>query len=124
MNNAEMMERIARTAPRFRARFVVSYYLLTILTGSFLLFFHGSLAFPADLIASVAYLAVTALFYDLSKPANRSHFLLAAFFNLVERALGKLRVHPSERVADSEISHRGRALTSRTDVPAQRGISH
>jgi hypothetical protein len=106
MSNAEMMERIAKTAPRFKARFVFSYYLLTILTGAFLLFFHGRLAFVADLIASVCYLAVTALFYDLSKPVNRSLFLLAALFNLVVRALGKLSFHPSQRIAGSRAPHR------------------
>jgi hypothetical protein len=100
MSSAEMMERIARTTPRFKARFVVSYYLLTILTGAFLLFFHGRLAFAADLIASVCYLTVTALFYDLSKPVNRSLFLLAAFFNLMARALGKLSFHPSGRISN------------------------
>ena len=106
MSNAEMMERIAKTAPRFRARFVVSYYLLTILTGVFLLFFHGRFAFAADLMASVCYLAVTALFYDLSKPVNRSLFLLAAFFNLVARAPGKLSFHPSGAIADTGARHR------------------
>ncbi len=106
MSNAEMMERIAMASPRLRARFVASYYLLTILTGAFLLFFHGRLAFAADLIASVCYLAVTALFYDLSKPVNRSLFLLAALFNLVARALGKLSFHASGRIADSGASHR------------------
>ena len=100
MSNAEMMERIVMASPRLRARFVASYYLLTILTGAFLLFFHGRLAFAADLIASVCYLAVTALFYDLSKPVNRSLFLLAA------RALGKLSSHASGRIADSGASHR------------------
>jgi len=107
MSNAEMMERITKTAPRFRARFVVSYYLLTILTGSFLLFFHGRLAFAADLVASVCYLAVTALFYELSKPVNRSLFLIAALFNLVVRALGKLSFHSSQRIADSGAPHLG-----------------
>ncbi len=106
MSNAEMMERLAMASPRLRARFVASYYLLTILTGAFLLFFHGRLAFAADVIASVCYLAVTALFYDLSKPVNRSLFLLAALFNLVARALGKLSFHASGRIADSGASHR------------------
>lgn len=105
MSNAEMMERIAKTAPRFKAGFVVIYYLLTIVTGSLLLFFHGRLAFAADLTASVFYLAVTALFYDLSKPVNRSLFLLAAFFALVARAGGKLRFHPFGRIADSQAPH-------------------
>jgi len=66
-----MMERIADRLPRHRAKFVITYYLLTILTAVFVLFFHGRLAFAADLIATVFYIAMTALFYDLSKPVNR-----------------------------------------------------
>ncbi len=121
MSNAEMMERIAKTASRFKARFVVSYYFLTILTGAFLLFFHGRLAFTADLSASVCYLAVTALFYDLSKPVNRSLFLLAAFFNLVAGALGKLSFHPSGRIADSGAPHQERTPQGWHGRAAQRG---
>ena len=109
MSNVEMMERIAKTAPRLRARFVVFYYLLTILTGALLLFSHGRLAFAADLIASLCYLAVTALFYDLSRPASRS-FFFAAFFDLAAWALGKLGVHPSGRNTDSQAPHRERNL--------------
>ena len=107
MSNVERMERIAKTAPRLKARFVVSYYLITILTGAFLLLFHGRLAFAADLIASLCYLGVTALFYDLSKPVNRSLFLLVAFFNLVARALRKLSFHPSGSIADHGAPHLG-----------------
>jgi len=110
MSNVEMMERIAKTAPRLRARFVVFYYLLTILTGALLLFSHGRLAFAADLIASLCYLAVTALFYDLSRPASRSFFFFAAFFDLAAWALGKLGVHPSGRNTDSQAPHRERNL--------------
>jgi hypothetical protein len=121
MSNAEMMERIAKTASRFKASFVVSYYFLTILTGAFLLFFHGRLAFTADLSASVCYLAVTALFYDLSKPVNRSLFLLAAFFNLVAGALGKLSFHPSGRIADSGAPHQERTPQGWHGRAAQRG---
>ena len=57
-------------ATRFRARVVGVYYLLTILIGVFVLFFHGRRAFTADIIATVFYVAVTALFYDLSKALN------------------------------------------------------
>ena len=57
-------------ARRFRSRFVGAYYLLTILIGVFVLFFHGRLAFTADIIASVFYVAATALVYDLSKALN------------------------------------------------------
>jgi len=66
-----MMKQIADGLPRHRAKFVIAYYLLTILTGVFVLSFHGRLAFAADLIATVFYIAMTALFYDLSKPAKR-----------------------------------------------------
>jgi hypothetical protein len=72
MSTAEMMGQITKASPRFRAKFVGVYYLLTILTGAFVLFFHGRSAFAADLIAAVFYIAVTTLFYDLSKPANKS----------------------------------------------------
>jgi hypothetical protein len=56
---------------RYRSRFVALYYLLTILMGAFILFFHGRVALTADIIATVFYLAATALFYDLSKQVNR-----------------------------------------------------
>lgn len=58
-------------ATRFRSRFVALYYLLTIVMGAFILFFHGRAALTADVIATVFYLAVTAFFYDLSKRVNR-----------------------------------------------------
>jgi len=71
MSAAEMMGRIARVVPSHGTQFVGAYYLLTVLTGAFVLLFHGRLAFAADLIASVFYIAMTALFYDLSKTVNR-----------------------------------------------------
>src|SRR6266849_9467095 len=46
------------------------------------------LGFAADLIMTACYIAVTALFYDLFKPVNRSLSLLAAFFSLVGCAIG------------------------------------
>lgn len=58
-------------ATRYRSRFVALYYLLTILMGAFILFFHGRVALTADIIATICYLALTALFYDLSRPVNR-----------------------------------------------------
>jgi hypothetical protein len=59
-------------ATRYRGRFVALYYLLTILMGAFVLLFHGRAALAADVIATVFYLALTALFYDLSKHVNTS----------------------------------------------------
>lgn len=54
-----------------RGRFVALYYLLTILMGALVLLFHGRMALTIDVIATVFYLALTALFYDLSKTGNR-----------------------------------------------------
>jgi hypothetical protein len=63
-----MTQTIARIATRHKARLVGLYYLLTIFTGSFVLFFHGRLAFLADLVAVACFLALTVVLYDLSKP--------------------------------------------------------
>ena len=83
MSTAVMTERNAEASPRFRARITAAFYLLTILMGGLVLFVHGKWALLVDLIATTGYVAVTALFYDLSKPVNRSLPLLAALFNLV-----------------------------------------
>ena len=64
--------RIAEALARRGAMFVGLYYLLTILIGAFLLFFHGRSAFVSDLIASGCYLCATVVFYDLSKSVNTS----------------------------------------------------
>ncbi len=67
MGTAQITRRIAEGSSRLRSRLVIFYYLLTILTGAFVLFFHGQLAFAADLVVSVVYIGITALFYVLSK---------------------------------------------------------
>jgi uncharacterized protein DUF4386 len=107
-----MTQRMTEASPRFKARIAGVFYLLTILTGGFALFVGGRLVvsddavatatnilahkplfrlgFAADLIAAACYIAVTALFYDLFKPVNRSLSLLAAFFGLVGCAIGAL----------------------------------
>jgi hypothetical protein len=46
---------------------VVIFYLLTFLTGGFFLFGGGRLGLVTELIAGVAYISVTVLFYALSK---------------------------------------------------------
>lgn len=66
-----MTHAIAQASTKHRARFVGAYYVLTILMGAFVLFFHGKLALMADLVATAFYIAITLLFYDLFRPANR-----------------------------------------------------
>jgi hypothetical protein len=109
MSTGEMTERIAEVSPRFRARIAGVFYLLVFLLGGFALFASGRLVVSGDaaatatnilaheplfrlgwafnLITTACYIAVTALFYDLFKPVNRSLSLLAAFFSLVGCAI-------------------------------------
>jgi divalent metal cation (Fe/Co/Zn/Cd) transporter len=73
MSTSEITKRITESSRRHQAAFVGFYYLLTILTGAFLLFFRGSLALAADLIASALYIAMTVLLYELFRPRDRKH---------------------------------------------------
>jgi hypothetical protein len=67
MNRAEMKERIGEASPSFKARIAAAFYLVTILMGGVVLFAQGRLGFAVDLIATACYVAVTALFYRLSR---------------------------------------------------------
>jgi len=67
MSTAEMKERFAEASPRFKSRITGLFYLITILTGIVVLFAQGRLGLVFDLIACVWYIAVTALFYQLSR---------------------------------------------------------
>jgi hypothetical protein len=105
MNTPVMMERIAEASPHPGARITGVVYLLYFLTAVLGEFFLKGLVVSGDaaatannilahqplfrlglatgMIATAFYIAVTALFYDLFKPVNRSLSLLAAFFSLV-----------------------------------------
>src|SRR4029077_12447719 len=102
MNATPMMGRLEETSPRLEARITGAFYLLTILTGIFaegfvsgrlgvdgapaataknILTHRGlfQLGFAVYLIEMACQIVMTALFYDLLKPAGRSVSLVAAF---------------------------------------------
>lgn len=85
-----MTDRISSESPHLKARVAGIFYAVTIVTGAYGLFAgHANpWGHVANLVAGAAYLAVTALLYDLLRPVNNSLSLLAAFFSLVGVASG------------------------------------
>jgi len=72
-----------------KARIAGVFYLITFVAGSAsLALTSGKLA--VDLIAELAYVGVTVLFYQIFKPVNRNVSLLAAVFSLAGIAIGAL----------------------------------
>jgi hypothetical protein len=67
MNKTEMNGRNAEVSPRFQARITGVFYLVTIVTGLVILFAHGRLGLAFDVITSVCYVAMAAVFYTLSR---------------------------------------------------------
>ena len=90
------MESLANASPRLKARIAGVFYLLTFLTGAIAVISGGSRPVGsgnvANLIATVCYLGVTLLFYDIFKPVNRSVSLLAALMSLLGCAATVLSV--------------------------------
>jgi hypothetical protein len=105
MSTDGMMERIAETSPRLKARIAGALSLLTILTGVFAqMYVSGRLVVDGDAAATAAnilthkswfqlgftvylvemacQIAMTAVFYDLLKPAGKGVSLVAAFLGL------------------------------------------
>ena len=105
MNTAVMTKRITEMSPRLKARMAGGWWLLyismavlagfarrglvvngdAVATTTNILAHEGlfRLGFAADLLAIACYVAMTALFYELFKPVNRTVSLLAAFFSMV-----------------------------------------
>src|SRR5213593_2750707 len=105
MSTALLTNKVWEPSPRLKARIAGVFYLLTILTGIFAQgFVSGSLVVDGDaaatatnilmhkslfqlgfavyLIEMACQIAITALFYNLLKPAGRSVSLVAAFWGL------------------------------------------
>jgi hypothetical protein len=124
-----MMEQIVEDPPQPNARTIGVVYLLYFLTAFFGLFLTKGVVVPGDaaatatsilahedlyrsgfaigLIANAIYIAVTALFYRLFEPVNRSMSLLAAFFSLVGCAIqicaGILQLAPLVILGDGQL---------------------
>ena len=75
-----------------RARIAGVFYLITFVAGSLELLMPGN-RLAANLIADMAYLAVTVLFYQIFKPVNKGISLLAALFSLAGITTGLLSVY-------------------------------
>ena len=70
MSTIEIAKRLPPSTPRVASKFIGLYYIFTMLTGVFVLFFHGRFAFAADLLAGIFYLVVTAFLYGFSASTN------------------------------------------------------
>jgi hypothetical protein len=73
MNTTEMKGRITEASPRFpvsgstKAKITAVFYLVTLVTGLAVLLAPGRVGLVFDLIASVGYVGITVLFYELTR---------------------------------------------------------
>jgi hypothetical protein len=90
-----MMDRLAETSPRLKARIAGALNLFSLLAAAFTeLYLRGRLNIAGGLIAIAVMVAVTLLVYDIFKPVNRSLSWLAAFVSLVALTFEALRWQP------------------------------
>jgi hypothetical protein len=95
MTAAVMMERIAETSPRFKARTAGALQLFSLLTAGLTeTFVRGSWNYAGGYIAIAGMAAVTLLYYDIFKPVNRGLSLLAASLALLGLIFEALRWQP------------------------------
>jgi hypothetical protein len=109
MNITLMRERMAEASPRFKVRITGAVYLLYFLTAGCGAFLNKGLVVSGDatatannilahessfrlglaigLVATMCYIAVTALFYRMFKSVSKNLSLIAAFFSLVGCAI-------------------------------------
>jgi threonine/homoserine/homoserine lactone efflux protein len=71
MSTATLTKQISESKTRVGSRVIGAYYLLTVLTGVFVLVFHGRFAFTVDLLLGTFYLVVTAFLYGRSASRNK-----------------------------------------------------
>jgi len=78
---------------RRMARVAGVFYIINIVTAMYAYFGpRNRMAFYADIAATVAYVAVTVLFYLLFRPVSRSLSLLAACISMAGSAMGVLHM--------------------------------
>jgi len=95
MSVAAMVERIAETSPRCKARIAGALYFFSLLTAGFTeMFVRGRLNYAGGYIAIAGMAAMTLLFYDIFKPVNRGLSLLAVLFAFVGLTFEALRLQP------------------------------
>ena len=91
-----MTQWLADLTPVAKARIAGFFYLLNFVSGAVAAFFVGAKLAPSNVaatcFATVCYLIVTLLFYEIFKPVSQPVSLLAALFSVLGCLLGVLNV--------------------------------